>query len=173
MNLVRRPPAPPGQIVRSWPRRRYRYRRIVSRYSHEATPPLFRIQSQLATQKLARKWSCKLRGGNWLVDLPNELSVMPESTPFKLVRLNRLKTSPLASIFIFSEKNHGTLKYFSKVKSKSLYPGLSYVLRPRVPTRPRPGAGNCEAVKIPLRNLSLDWPGKCEPKEGTLGNFVL
>src|SRR5271170_921208 len=97
-----------------------------------------------------------LRGGNWLVDLPNELSVMPESTPFRLVRLNKLNTSPLASILIFSAKNHGRLKCFSKVRSMFLYPGLSYVLRPRLPTPPRAGAGNCEAVKIPPRNWDFD-----------------
>src|SRR5208283_4861500 len=98
---------------------------------------------------------------------------MPASTPPRLVRLSRLKTSPLASIFIFSEKNHGTLKCFSKVRSKSLYPGLSKVLRPRVPTTPRAGDGNCDAVKIPVRNLFLDWPPRCAPKDGTLGSAVL
>src|SRR5664280_3368672 len=125
MDPVRRQAAPPGQICLKL--KRHGCADIDESILGTATKSNFRWQSQRATQKLARRWSCKLRGGNWLVDLPNELSVMPESTPFKLVRLNRLKTSPLASIFIFSAKNHGTLKYFSKVKSKSLYPGLSLI----------------------------------------------
>src|SRR5579871_6998764 len=45
-------------------------------------------------QKLARRWSCILRAGNWLVDLPNVLLVILASTPPRLERLNRLKTSP-------------------------------------------------------------------------------
>ena len=48
---------------------------------------------------------------------PNEPLDRSEVTEVRLLRLKRLKTSPLASILIFSLKNHGTEKNFSKVKS--------------------------------------------------------
>ncbi len=78
-----------------------------------------------------------------------------EFTPTRFARLKRFVTSPFASICIFSPKNHGVWKSLPKVKLTLLYPGPSYVFRPRFPCVPAAGTGNADAGKIPFRKAFL------------------
>src|SRR5271157_4126932 len=103
-------------------------------------------------------WNWRLRAGSWFVECPNAGLDKSDSTPIRLTRSNKLKTSPLASSFNLSPWNQGVEKNFSQVKSRLLYPGWSYVFRPRFPSCPRAGGGNADTGNSPLRKFFLDWP---------------
>src|SRR5437588_6979 len=97
-----------------------------------------------------------VRAGFEFVACPNVPLVMSELTNVRLARLKRLRISPLNSIFMLSPKKKGVVKNLVRFRSTLLYPGWSYVFRPRLPSAPKAGAGNWDDAvdggpKIPAR----------------------
>src|SRR5712692_2005309 len=91
-------------------------------------------------------WKVMVRAGNELVACPKFPLLISELTNCRFARLKRLRISPFASSFILSPKNQGVAKDLVRLKSTFLYPGSSYVFRPRLPSTPRAGAGNWAAA---------------------------